>query len=191
MDHLPRSIRHAWRQAAEAFVGGHDPGVVAERAEKAIAKTLRREGPIDWLEGLADSVQESWRVGGSVPIDQFVDSLDPRAVTGVYSGFVDAARVAGANGPQRGVDALETVAHDGVRRMVRKLCLAPLEPEDVGTVGFPTHAVVTRVVDDVLQRLQVVPLARLLATAGQGRSVRAPRSALQRKATKELLGAPI
>lgn len=29
---LPRSIRHAWRQAADAFCGGHDPTTVAERA---------------------------------------------------------------------------------------------------------------------------------------------------------------
>jgi hypothetical protein len=191
MDHLPRSIRHAWRQAAEAFVGGHDPAVVAERAEKAIAKTLRREGQIDWLEGLAESVQESWRVGSSAPVDHFVRSLDPRSATGVYSGFVDAARVAAASSPRQDVDAFEAVAHDGVRRMVRKLCLAPLEPAVVGTAGFPTYAVVSRVVDDVLQRLQVVPLARLLAGAGKGRSVRAPRSTLQRKSTKELLDAPI
>lgn len=36
MDHLPRSIRHAWRQAAEAFCGGHDPVTVAERVPNAI-----------------------------------------------------------------------------------------------------------------------------------------------------------
>ena len=191
MDHLPRSIRHAWRQAADAFSGGHDPATVAERAEKAIASMLRREGPVLWLHGLADAVEECWRLSETRPVEEFIRQLDPRAVTGVYSGFVDAARVAASSGPSANPDAFEVVAHDGVRRMVRKLCLAPLEPNVVGTEAYPSHGDVSRAVNDVLDRLQVRALARMLAAAELGHCVRAPRSAIRRKSTKDLLNAPL
>ncbi len=191
MDHLPRSIRHAWRQAAEAFVGGHDPTTVAERAEKAIASTLRREGGIPWLSDLADAVAVGWRSGDSRPVEDFIRRLDPRSATGVFSGFIDAARVAVASPRSSPDEAFDVVAHDGVRRMVRKLCLAPLEPSVVGTPAFPTHADVSNAVSEVLARMQVVPLARMFAAAEHGKIVRAPRAVTRRRSTRELLDVPI
>ena len=64
-------------------------------------------------------------------------------------------------------DAFDVVVQDGVRRMVRKLCLAPLESALVGTASYPTHRDVSNAVTEVLARLQVVPLRAMFSQAAR------------------------
>lgn len=189
LDKLPRGVRSGWRQVADAVLGRHDPLTVAERIEKAAARSLRSSPDIEGLFDLADALDGAWRAGSTRPVEAVVSRLGCRATTGVLSAFVDKARSLAAGGPPALgplPDPLGVLAESGIERMAWKLCLGPLEPTVTPRV-FVSNSEFVRYADDCLRQVRVGELGRRLTEGGCTGDVRAPRTRRKRRSTAELL----
>jgi hypothetical protein len=193
LDRLPRSVRPAWRQVADAIRGQHACEVVAERIEKAVARTFRRSGGLVWLEDLARGLAEAWAIGTTAPVERAVCQLDRCSATGVGSAFVDAARSLAASGStvlDPAPDPLTVLVGAGIERMAWKLCLGPLEPNMTPTV-FPLADDFAAYADDCIRRVRIERLAADFISSGCTGRMRAPRTRQRSRSTAELLHAPL
>lgn len=191
LDRLPRGLRRSWRSVADAVRGEHPPPVVGDAMEKAIAQTLRRSGGLTWLPDLASAVA-SHRAGLSTDeLEAAIAALDRRAATGIGGAFVDAAwsLAAEPGSCDSGVVADELAAR-GLRRMIDKLCIGPIEPDLVPKI-FPSSAALRAYVDNCVVEVRFDDLAQRLMSTGCSGRVHAPRTRLARPGTKGLLHEPI
>ena len=76
---------------ADALRGQQPPPVVGDAVEKALARTVRHAGGLQWLIGLAEAVAACHEQGSLGPLEAFTANLEPARATGVGSAFVDAA----------------------------------------------------------------------------------------------------
>lgn len=192
LDYLPRGLRPAWRAVADALRGEQPPDVVGDAVDKALARTLRCAGGLQWLTDLAEAVTTCWEQGSVGPLDSYLANLDPVRTTGVGSSFVDAAWTLAATADVRrdGASALDVLVRAGLARMVDKLCVGPMEPDLVPSV-FRSAADFTRYVETCLAEVQLDNLARRMTSTGCSGRVRAPRTRMSRPGTKGLLHVPI
>lgn len=139
-DRLPRGLRRSWRSVADAVRGKQPPPVVGDAMEKAIAQTLRHSGGLRWLPDLASAAVSCQAGHSSHELEAAIAALDRRAATGIGGAFVDAAwsLVAEAGGTD-GEVVIDQLATRGLRRMIGKLCIGPIEPDLVPSV-FPSSA---------------------------------------------------
>jgi hypothetical protein len=188
LDRLPRGLRPAWRAVADAFRGQQPPQVSADAIEKALARTLRHAGGLQWLPGLAEALASCGEKGSLSPLEEYTAKLERSRATGVGSAFVDAAwTLAGGDNPPRDVaSSTDLLMQSGLQRMVDKLCVGPLEPELVPSV-FASPRELATYVEECMAETQFVRLARQLAQTGCTGKVRAPRTRLLRRGTKGLL----
>jgi hypothetical protein len=191
LDRLPRGLRPAWRAVADALRGQQPPPVVGDAVEKALARTVRHAGGLQWLMELAEAVATCGQ--GSVgPLESFTANLEPAKATGVGSAFLDAAwSLAAADEPRRdAASALDALVEVGLERMVDKLCVGPLEPDLVPAV-FSSSAALSTYVEKCIGEVQVERLARQITRTGCSGDIRAPRTRLSRPGTEGLLHEPI
>ncbi len=193
LDRLPRGLRRGWRSAASAIQGKHDPDVVADAFEKALAKTLRTTGNMTWLPDLGGAVASARRHGSSEPIEEVIRRLPQNTVTGPSSAFLDAAwslSQVDVTSSERQVST-ETVVAQGLDRMIDKLCIGPVEPAVV-PAKFASNRDFREYAAACKANVRLPELSRQLASVDfDGRRVRAPRSRVERPGTKALLNAPI
>jgi hypothetical protein len=166
--------------------------VVADAIEKALARTVRRAGGLQWVAGLADAVAACRAQGSLHPLEVVAASLEPSKATGVGGAFLDAAwslaaTPATAGGSSRDLDALVKA---GLERMVEKLCVGPLEPDLVPTI-FSAATELSAYVERCVSEVQLDNMTRQMTRTGCTGKVRAPRTRLARPGTKELLHEPL
>lgn len=192
LDRLPRGLRPAWRAVADALRGQQPPPVVADAVEKALARTVRHAGGLQWLIGLAEAVASCHNQGSLESLEAFTANLDPARATGIGSAFVDAAwSLAAAEDPPRAPGrVLDTLVETGLERMVDKLCVGPLEPDMVPAV-FSSATDLSTYVETCIGEVQVERLARQMTRRGCSGNIRAPRTRLSRPGTEGLLHEPI
>lgn len=192
LDRLPRGLRPAWRAVADALRGQQPPPVVGDAVEKALARTVRHAGGLQWLVGLAEAVATCEGRGSFWPLESFAANLEPAKATGVGSAFLDAAwSLAAADEPRRdAASALDALVVVGLERMVDKLCVGPLEPDLVPAV-FSSAADLSTYVEKCIGQVQVERLARQITRRGCSGDIRAPRTRLSRPGTEGLLHEPI
>ena len=193
LDRLPRGLRPAWRAVADALRGQQPPPVVGDAVDKALARTVRHAGGLQWLVGLAGAVAACQEQGSLRPLEAFTESLEPARATGVGSAFVDAgwSLAAAAEEPSGAPGSLlDTLVQTGLERMVDKLCVGPLEPDMVPAV-FPSADDLSTYVERCIAEVQVERLARQITRGGCSGVVRAPRTCLSRPGTEGLLHEPI
>lgn len=193
LDRLPRGLRPAWRAVADALRGQQPPPVVADAIDKALARTVRHAGGLQWLVGLAGAVTDCQEQGSLGPLESFTASLEPARATGVGSAFVDAAwSLAAAGEKPDGTpgSVLNTLVETGLERMVDKLCVGWLEPDLVPAV-FSSVADLATYVEKCVGEMQTERLARQMIRGGCSGDIRAPRTRLSRPGTEGLLHEPI
>ncbi len=192
LDRLPRGFHPAWRAVADALRGQQPPPVVGDAIDKALARTVRGAGGLQWLLGLAGAVVACQEQGLLGPLEAFADSLEPVRATGVGSAFLDAAWSLAATEPPSEApgSALDALVQSGLERMVDKLCVGPLAPDLVPTVYSSTDHLSTHV-KRCIAEAQVACIARQITRRGCSGDVRAPRGRLSRPGTKGLLYEPI
>lgn len=177
---------------ADALRGQQPPLVVGDAIEKALARTLRRAGGLQWVVDLSQTVADCQVQGSLRPLEALAANLDPGTTTGIGGAFMDAAWSLAAvpEASPNANSALEALAEAGLERMVDKLCVGPLEPDLVPAV-FSSASDLWRYVRECLDEVQLDSLsARLIRTGCTGK-VRAPRTRLSRPGTKGLLHEPI
>lgn len=139
LDHLPRAVRRHWRQPADAVLGRHDPDVVAERMEKAIAATLRDGADLGrdqlrylWL--LKDALAVG-AVERPAEVERVISTLPLTWVRGLGSCFVDTAKLLARGVGCRDQDgrsvSFGAFVEAGLRQMARRLCTDPLAPQAI------------------------------------------------------------
>lgn len=193
LDRLPRGLRPAWRAVADALRGQQAPPVVGDAIDKALARTVRHAGGLQWLGGLAGAVTDCQEQGSLGPLEAFTASLEPAKVIGVGSAFVDAAwSLAAAGEEPDGTpgSVLNTLVETGLERMVDKLCVGPLEPDLVPAV-FSSADDLATYVEKCVGEAQTERLARQMIRRGCNGNIRAPRTRLSRPGTEGLLHEPI
>ncbi len=192
LDRLPRGLRPAWRAVADALRGQQPAPVVADAVEKALARTLRHSGGLQWLADLAAAIAACRSEGSLRPMEEMVANLDRSRATGVGGAFLDAAwSLAAVDVVREGTAPdLDGLVSQGLERMVEKLCIGPLEPDLVPAVFSSTTDLWTYV-EQCLSDVQIDGLARQLTRTGCTGNVRAPRTRLPKPGTKGLLYAPI
>lgn len=191
LDRLPRGLRPAWRAVADALRGQQPPAVVADAVEKALAKTLRRSGGLEWLPDLAQAVA-SCRAQHSVrPLERAANALDRGTVTGVGAAFVEAAwSLSGTVPDSEGSIVVDELVIRGLERMIDKLCIGPLEPGLVPGI-FASSAQLRDYVALCVAAVQLEDIAQRLTRSGCSGRIRAPRTRLARPGTGGLLHAPL
>ncbi len=164
--------------------------MVGDAVDKALARTLRCAGGLQWLTDMAEAVTACWGQGSVGPLDSFLANLDPVRATGVGSSFVDAAWTLAATADVRreGAPALDVLVRAGL--MVDKLCVGPIEPDLVPSV-FRSAGDFAGYVETCLAEVQLDDLARRMTSTGCSGRVRAPRTRLSRPGTRGLLHEPI
>ena len=193
LDRLPRGVRPAWRSVADALRGQQPPPVVGDAVDKALARSVRHAGGLQWLIGLAGAVANCQEQGSLGPLEAFTARLEPARAIGVGSAFVDAAWSHAATAAEPGrtpgsiLDALVTT---GLERMVDKLCIGPLEPDFVPAV-FSSAADLATYVEKCIGEVQIERLVRKITRGGCRGDIRAPRTLLTRPGTQGLLHEPI
>jgi hypothetical protein len=192
LDRLPRGLRPAWRAVADALRGQQPAPVVADAVEKALARTLRHSGGLQWLADLADAVVACHSQGSLRPMEVVVANLERSRATGVGGAFLDAAwSLAALDDAAGGAQAdLDGLVARGLERMIEKLCIGPLEPDLVPAVFSSTTDLWTYI-EQCVAEVQLDGLARQLTRSGCTGNVRAPRTRLSKVGTKGLLYEPV
>jgi hypothetical protein len=192
LDRLPRGLRPAWRAVADALRGQQPPPVVADAVEKALARTLRHAGGLQWVIGLAEAVSACNEQGTLGPLEALIGNLEPSRATGVGGAFIDAAWSLAATDdtPRGALSALDTLITAGLERMVDKLCVGPLEPDLVPAV-FSSAGDLSTYVEKCVSEVQLDNFAKQVTRTGCTGNVRAPRTRLSRPGTKGLLYEPV
>jgi hypothetical protein len=191
LDRLPRGLRRAWRSVADAVRGEQPPPVVGDAMEKAIAQTLRHSGGLTWLPDLARAVASCQADNSSDDLEAATAKLDRRVATGIGGAFVDAAwSMAGEAGSAETDAVVDELAARGIRRMIDKLCIGPIEPDLVPSV-FQSSAVLREYIELCVAEVRLYDLSQKLTRTGCSGHVRAPRTRLARPGTEGLLHEPI
>ena len=192
LDRLPRGLRPAWRAVADALRGRQPAPVVADAVEKALARTLRHSGGLQWLADLADAVAACHAQGSLQPMEAVATNLERSQATGVGGAFLDASWSLAAldDAPGGAPVDLDGLAARGLERMIEKLCIGPLEPDLVPAV-FSSATDLWTYVEQCVAEVQLDGLARQLTRSGCTGNVRAPRTRLSKVGTKGLLYEPV
>ena len=192
LDQLPRGLHPAWRDVSNALRGQQPPPVVGDAIDKALARTLRGAGGLQWVVGLSEIVCDCQAQRSLRPLEALDAKLDRGKTTGIGGAFMDVAWSLAAvpEGFPNADPALKALVEAGLERMVDKLCVGPLEPDLVPAV-FSSPSDLSRYVRECLDEVQFDNRAAQLVRAGCTGKVRAPRARLSRPGTKGLLHEPI